>query len=178
MLQKAKKWWSQGTQDSCLARGLDWVPGSCLSHTGRLGALLPHGIPASQLQVGAGSLLSLSLSQLAQLVWLVWVLTAVEARSGGRGEGVWDCGCWVWACSSECVCVFWGSAEQRLVGCSGGTLGSQLSLGAWGPRGGVVRTWVKVWPWLHHPSRPFPRRLHLHIASARTSVLWRVGFEV
>lgn len=79
---------SWGTRDSLLAWGLDWVPVACVSHTGQLGALLPHGICASQRHVGAGSLWSLSQSELAQLVRLVWVLTAAEAGSGGGVRGV------------------------------------------------------------------------------------------
>lgn len=69
------------------------------------GAPAPRN-PCIPLQVGAGSLWSLSQSQLAQLVWLVWVLTAVEA---GVGAGVRVCGT-VGAGSgpaarSVCVCV-------------------------------------------------------------------------
>lgn len=72
--------------------GLDWVPIPCMFHTGQLGALLPHGIPASWLQVGAGSPWSLSQPGLARLVWPVWVLRAV-ARSGGRDDCTWDFEC-------------------------------------------------------------------------------------
>lgn len=111
---------SWGTQDSFLSWGLDWVLVPCLSHIGQLGALLPHGILVSWLQVDAGSLWSLSQPGLARLVWLVWVLRA-EARSGGRDEGMWDFEGW--------VCALWLAVEVPGCPCRPG-----------GPHDMVIRT--------------------------------------
>lgn len=71
-----------------LAWGLDWVPMPCLSHIGRLGALLPHGI-LHALPVGAGaSGASLGLRRPSRSGRLVRMWSE-RPMGAGRGCGAW-----------------------------------------------------------------------------------------
>lgn len=95
-------------------------------------------------------------SELAQLVWLVWVLTAAEARSGGgvRGCGTVSAG-FVHAAWNVCVLEELGTGHQLPYGLRWRCLGV-----------------------LAVPEGPSPRDATPTSAWGRTSVLWRVGFEV
>lgn len=139
VLVKVKKWrGGQGfwcTQDSSFWSGA-WI-GPCalpVPQWSAGGAPAPRN-PCTQLQVGAGSLCSLSRSGPTQLVWLVWVWTArlswTGMRACGCGLGCFRCGCWVCACGLEGACaagggVRWGEGLgiSCFMGCGGGVLGS------------------------------------------------------